>query len=136
MRCGRGFTLTELLMVVVLLAILARMALPQYAKTIDRQRYQTAKDVLQTIYAGEKVYFSQNDAYYFSADGRLQAGEDWSPIFMDDPNAASNGVEYEVWKIGPGRARAVRAWTDASKSMAKTVLDLIFNGTFTGTWSP
>ena len=105
MRCGRGFTLTELLMVVVLLAILARMALPQYAKTIERQYWQTAQGVLLTIYAGEQIYYSRNNA--FLARGTT---DDWTVISMDNPTTAT--VEYIVQRCGSlvtspwgGRAR-------------------------------
>ncbi|MBI4343529.1 MAG: hypothetical protein HY601_01770 [Candidatus Omnitrophica bacterium] len=93
-RAIRGVTLTELVLVVGLLAILSSVALPNYQRTVERSRWRAAGDTLQAIYAGEQVYFSHNDAYTDLSGGG------WADIYMDDPN--TNEVSYDVRVSGPG----------------------------------
>ncbi len=76
-----GFTLTELLITVVIIAILAGVALPQYARTVERANWRAAHDVLDTIYSGEQVYSSIKDTF---CDPRSTCV--WRDIYMDDPD--------------------------------------------------
>ena len=80
----RGMTLTELLMTVIVIAILASMALPQYRRTVERGYWRTSQDVLRTIYAGQQVYFTINDQYVDNPTTLAQ----WRQIYMDDPNGS------------------------------------------------
>ncbi len=59
----RGFTLTELLITLVILAVLAAIALPNFQKTADKVRLKEAVAALHSIRAGEKMYFSRNGTY-------------------------------------------------------------------------
>lgn len=74
-----GFTLSEVLIVVVVLGLLVAMAIPQYGKYMERSYWRGARDILQTIYAGEQVYSSQFLTPKFTTI--------WNEMYMDDPNA-------------------------------------------------
>ena len=87
-----GFTLMELLITVIAIALLAAVALPQYTKAVERSRWQTAQDLLQTIYSGEQVYQVAKSAFV-DADACATA---WRCIYMDNPNTATSPVAYEV----------------------------------------
>ena len=76
----RGFTLTEVMITVVIVGILSTMAVARYQRTIERGYWQTARDILQTIYSGELVYWTTNSQYF--APGA------WPNIYMDDPAGA------------------------------------------------
>ena len=52
-----GFTLTEVLIVVVILAILASLALPMFVKTIEKAKVGEAISNLSLIRTGQKIYF-------------------------------------------------------------------------------
>ena len=75
-----GFTLLELMITVVIIGILAAMAVAGYQRTVERGYWQTSRDILQTIYSGEIVYWTTNSQYF--APGA------WTTIYMDDPTGA------------------------------------------------
>ena len=51
-----GMTLTEVLIAVSIVAILASLALPQYRKKLEVNYRQQAQDLLTTIYYGERAF--------------------------------------------------------------------------------
>ena len=63
MNDTRGFTLLELLMVVIIIAILASIALPQYLRTTERARASEAMTVLGAIRTSEMRYKAFNNKY-------------------------------------------------------------------------
>ena len=59
-----GFTLVEILIVVIIVGILATFAMPQFAKIKDRAREKEAKAILNLIISAEEVYKTENGSYY------------------------------------------------------------------------
>ena len=82
----RGMTLTELMITVVIIGILAGVAAPQYNAARQRSYWRAARDILLAIHAGEQIYFARNAVY--QALGTAP-GEPWLLIFMDNPNVNS-----------------------------------------------
>ena len=58
----RGFTLLELLMVVIIIAILASIALPQYFRVTERSRTAQALQLLASIRGSELRFKAQSPA--------------------------------------------------------------------------
>jgi type IV pilus assembly protein PilE len=62
-RGNSGFTLIELMIVVVIIAILAAVALPSYRGYIMRGHRTDATRALQDVAAREESYFFSNNSY-------------------------------------------------------------------------
>ena len=63
-----GFTLLELLMVVIIIAILASIALPQYLRVSERSRASEALTVLAAVRSSELRYKANDPAGQYSAN--------------------------------------------------------------------
>lgn len=61
-----GFTLLELLMVVIIIAILASIALPQYIKASEKARASEALSALGAIRAAEQRFAAEQPANLFA----------------------------------------------------------------------
>ncbi len=106
-----GFTLLELLMVVIIIGILAAIALPQYLKTTERGRMSEALSYLGEIRSSELRYFAEYATYVSLATG--------IPTSLDV--GALTGTPFFAYTVPTGGAslsvRAVRntvSWSTVS----------------------
>ena len=70
-----GFTLVELLIVIIIIGILATMAIPQYNKMVERTKWTEAISILGTIRQAGLLYYAQygDYPYNYSLNGPLQS---------------------------------------------------------------
>lgn len=80
-----GFTLTEVLIVIVILGILASLVIPRFLPQGERARVAEAISMLSAIRQGEASYQLENGNYL-----ALAAGGNWEAIGLEDPNGAAN----------------------------------------------
>ena len=69
MQNKKGFTLLELLVVVLIIGILAGIALPQYQKAVMKSRYSAMMDIVNAINDAEDRYYLLHDKYASTFDG-------------------------------------------------------------------
>jgi len=62
-NASQGFTLLELLVVVMIIGILAAIALPQYNKAVWKSRFIQAKTLVKSIANSEEVYYTLHGKY-------------------------------------------------------------------------
>lgn len=90
---GAGFTLVELMVVAVILAILVAIAIPLYTGYIQRAKAEEAKSVIGALVSEEKVYRQRNGAF---TDKITELGVDTGEAAYFD-FAISAGVEnFEI----------------------------------------
>ena len=58
-----GFTLIEISIVIIILAIISSLVFPSYKKLIGTAKQSEAKTILQSIYTAQSLYFSENNFY-------------------------------------------------------------------------
>jgi len=89
MRTSRGFTLLELLVVVIIIGVLASLAIPRFIKTTEQARTAEAKQWLGQIRSSEIRYNLENGVYTTNL----------ALLDIDDPNAAAQNPAYYTYTI-------------------------------------
>ena len=59
----KGFTLVELIIVIIIVGILASIGLTQYNKVVEKSRAAEARMILGTLRSAEIAEFNENGAY-------------------------------------------------------------------------
>ena len=78
----KGFSLIELLIVLVIIGILAGIAIPRYMSSTTKAKQTEAKELLHQIFLLERSHFDENDEYWIPSDG-VVADKDHPDAFLD-----------------------------------------------------
>lgn len=76
-----GFSLLEMLIVLVIIAILVGLAIPRYTSSTTKAKQTEAKGLLHQIFLMERSYYDNHDKYWIPPAGTI-AGKD-NPYGLD-----------------------------------------------------
>ena len=104
-----GFTLTELLIVVLVIGILTAVALPKYKFAVEKARYAVLPKYSRQAMQLQKLYYWANGEYAMTWD-QLDGFEDWK---MDSSKAyitSPDGV-FQCWlRPANGKPTSIKCW--------------------------
>lgn len=129
LKNAKGFTLLEILIVLVIIAVLAGLAVPAYTTAVEKSRKQEAYTTLGAVRGAQMRYFAGRNAF--------------TAAYVDldfDPTLAVTGnvVHYTYPAMGGGgatfTATATRNAVDRPAAVAAYVVTIIQDGTITSTY--
>jgi len=86
-RNQKGFTLVELMVVVLIIAILVAIAIPLYTKSQENAQRSACKANLRTLMGSIAQYMSENETY--PADLKTLADEDYIKSVPECPGGGT-----------------------------------------------
>lgn len=119
---ARGFTLTELMIVIVIVGIVATLAIEGFKGHVDASKTSEATMVLQAIRVAEETYRAENQVY-LNVTSELGKDEGWFPRASVDNQkivfASDTHEDRERWRrLNPRVDRPVAFGYKAHAGMA------------------
>lgn len=105
---GRGFTLTEMMVVILLVGVLAVIAIPIYERYIRQTKASEAHSVIGAIVAAEKAYAERNGVFLAVSKNSYQDFLEKLKVDVKD----SELFDYEVTSVSGKDAFTVTAWVN------------------------
>ncbi len=119
----KGFTITELILVVVIISIMAGFGIPNYTKAVERAHVRDVNNQLLALYSANQVYRAQNGRFW-PADNNAGAGYDVAAISTNlGLSIIPNGMTYNCTGAGvaPGTFSCTSARNGGSAVFTLTV---------------
>jgi len=95
----KGFTLVELLIVVIIIGILATIAVPQYSKMVEKTKMAEAKSILGSIMTAQELYNVEHGEYTDDVNDlmvELPADTSMRHYYVYDVDAASTTATWSA----------------------------------------
>ena len=119
----KGFTLVELMVVVIIVGILAAVAVPLYRANLNRAASSEGVALLGSIRTAQRVYYAEHDTYTAS----------WADLGGNAADLADNKYFQAAPAIASASATTFTATVTSSVGMTGIVVAIDQDGTITVT---
>jgi type IV pilus assembly protein PilA len=104
----KGFTLVELMVVVIIVGILAAVAVPLYRQNVQRALASEGKALAGSIRTAQRVYFAEHGVYGAWADISANIDQTGNRYFTAVPTVTGGGTAAFTASVsGTGDAAAI-----------------------------
>jgi len=124
----KGFTLVELIIVVIIIGVLASIALPQYTTAVERAKVGKAKSVLGLIVSAEKMYAAEHNNAFVACANEAAVTTSLG-TYIDVANSMAD-PEWTYIAAATGTATATRVGGGTAYTGKTVTLDV--SGTYAG----
>ena len=110
LRSNKGFTLIELMIVVVIIGILAAIAIPNFIAMQDRAKEGSTKANMHTVQLAAEDFAVLNDGTYSTTQASLVV-----PAGFKNPfNSSATALEDVSWGANPTATAGITSYADSS----------------------
>ena len=119
MKTQKGFTLVELMIVVVIIGVIAAIAIPNFASMQDRAKEGATRANMHMFQVTAEDFSVQNDGYYADLAGSIAAQMPTTGIIFMNPFSRSTGSggDWEDRAAFTGAPSAVPGITSYADSL-------------------
>ena len=110
----KGFTLLELIVVIVILGILATLGFTQYTKMVEKGRTAEAKITLGQIRSAQFAYYQEYGAYTTT----------FGNLIVDSPTACTGATNYFSYNSNATTSTATRCTSGGKAPNAVTAYSI------------
>ena len=125
MRSRKGFTLVELLVVIIIVGVLASVAIPLMTGYVNRAKKSEAVAALGTIRSAERAYNSENTAYK-----AITSGDNLSNIGIKQSDLDGRYFSNKCYSVD-GTSGLITCNANSSTSAAPNYTEVTTFGTMT-----
>jgi type IV pilus assembly protein PilA len=119
-----GFTLVEILVVMLVLALLAAIAIPAFLNQSDKARDSSAKTAARTAETAAEILATNNDGKYSGAGGVTVANLRGQEETLNAANLSVSGVTDDEYKVTvtsiTGNTFSIKRNSDATTDLTCT----------------